>query len=61
MHELFSSLVRVVILGTIFNLHSILIYFYMGVDTGGGGFGAEATPDFQAIQYIQYTCMETNS
>ena len=33
----------------------------MGVDTGGGALGAEAPPDFQALQYIQYTCMETNS
>ena len=28
-----------------------------GVDTGGA-LGAEAPPDFQALQYIQYTCME---
>ena len=35
----------------------------MGVDTGegGGDLGAEAPLDFQALQYIQYTCMETNS
>ena len=30
---------------------------YKGVDTGGA-LGAEAPPDFQALQYIQYTCME---
>ena len=35
---------------------------FKGVDTGGegGALGAEAPPDFQALQYIQYTCMETN-
>ena len=30
------------------------------VDTGGGGFGGWSPPDFQALQYIQYTCMERN-
>ena len=29
----------------------------MGVDTGGG-WGLKPTQDFQALQYIQYTCME---
>ena len=32
----------------------------MGVDTSEA-LGAEAPPDFQALQYIQYKCMETNS
>ena len=32
-------------------------YIIKGVDTGGA-LGAEAPPDFQALQYIQYTCME---
>ena len=34
-----------------------LIIICMGVDTGGA-LGAEAPPDFQALQYIPYTCME---